>query len=351
MRIVVTGATGNVGTRVIEALLARGPGEHEIVGLARRKPQWQLPGVRWVCADVSRDPLEPIMRGADAVIHLAWLIQPARDRELTDRVNIDGSRRVFEAVAAAGVPALVHASSVAAYSPPEDPREPVDEEAPLGGIPGAYYSEQKVAVEQILDEIELANAELRVVRARPALIFQRRAATEIRRYFGGPLVPGRLARPSLIPVVPSTPRLVGQLLHAADMGEFYARATETSTARGAYNVAADPPLDPAAIGELLGAKPVRVPAPLLRGVVAATYRARLHPVAPGWLDIAHGVPVMRTDRARKELLWRPEHDGGSVLLELLEGMRDGAGFPTPPLDADAGGPLRYAEFLGRTERV
>src|SRR4051794_20475862 len=99
MKIVVTGASGNVGTSVVQALAADA---EEIVGIARRMPAWQAPRVRWVSADVARDDLTPHLAGADAVIHLAWLIQPSRDDRELARVNVEGSRRVFEAAARAG---------------------------------------------------------------------------------------------------------------------------------------------------------------------------------------------------------------------------------------------------------
>ena len=54
---------------------------------------------------------------------------------------------------------------------------------------------------------------------------------------------------------------------------------------------------------------------------------------------------MDAARARRELGWRPRHSAKETLLELLDGMRDGAGFGTPPLDPRAGGPLRLRELL------
>jgi nucleoside-diphosphate-sugar epimerase len=117
MRIIVTGATGNVGTSVVNALVAD-ERVTEIVGIARRRPRLARPRTTWVQADVAQAPLDDVFRGADAVIHLAWLIQPSRDESVTYRTNVTGSRRVFEAVARAGVPALVHPSSIGAYNPP-----------------------------------------------------------------------------------------------------------------------------------------------------------------------------------------------------------------------------------------
>src|SRR5687767_13676789 len=131
MRIVVTGATGNVGTALLRALAADERVE-EIVGLARRLPDWRNPRTRWVRADVASDPLEPHLAGADAVVHLAWAIQPSHDERELERVNLVGSKRVFEAAAQAGAGALVHASSVGVYSPgPKDHR--VDESWPKDG--------------------------------------------------------------------------------------------------------------------------------------------------------------------------------------------------------------------------
>src|ERR1044072_2555322 len=101
MRVIVTGATGNVGTSVIEAL-SEEPQVDEAVGVARRRPSWQPPKTTWIDADVLSSELPEAFDGADAVILLAWAIQPSRDEETLERINLEGSRRVFDAVAAAG---------------------------------------------------------------------------------------------------------------------------------------------------------------------------------------------------------------------------------------------------------
>jgi UDP-glucose 4-epimerase len=54
---------------------------------------------------------------------------------------------------------------------------------------------------------------------------------------------------------------------------------------------------------------------------------------------------MDSGRIRRELGWKPRHTADAVLLELIGGIRDSAGAPTPPLDPKAGGPLRMREFL------
>ena len=341
MRIAVVGATGNVGTSVVRALGADDQVE-SVAGIARRRPQGPQPKVEWVAADAADDDLVPHLRGADAVIHLAWLIQPSRDPAALRRTNVEGSRRVFDATAKAGVPALVYASSVGAYSHgPKD--SAVDESWPTDGIPSSLYSMHKSEVERILDRFEAEHPDVRVVRLRPGLIFKKEAATEIRRFFAGPLLPGSLLRPSLIPVVPRIERLRFQAVHADDVGQAY-RLAATRDVRGAFNVAADPVLDSDTLGRALGARPVPVPARLMRGAAAATWRLRLQPTSPGWIDLALGVPIMDTSRAREVLGWQPRRTSVQALEDLLAGIREGAGGPTPPLDPAASGPLRSEEL-------
>jgi UDP-glucose 4-epimerase len=353
MRVVVLGASGNAGTSVLEALAGEERVE-EVVGVARRIPKASFEKVSWRSADIS-DPnteLAGLMRGADCVVHLAWLIQPSRDESITHATNVEGSQRVFEAAARAGVPAVVYASSVGAYAPgPKD--RAVDESWPTTGIPSSFYARHKAAVERILDSFEAANPDIRVVRLRPGLIFKRAAATGIRRLFAGPLLPSPLVRRDLIALIPRHPRLVFQAVHSLDVGEAYRLAIVRDDAHGAYNVAADPVLDPPELARILGARTVPVPAKLLRAAADVTWRLRLQPTSPGWLDMGLAVPVMDTSRARNELGWNPRHSAADALLELLDGMRDGAGVQTPPLAPETSGPARVREVLtgvGRTSR-
>jgi nucleoside-diphosphate-sugar epimerase len=341
---VVTGASGNVGTSVLRKLALHGK-VAEIVGLARRLPALQMPKTEWVAADIVSDDLVAIFAGADAVVHLAWAIQPSRDAEKLHAVNVDGSARVFDAVARAGVPALVYASSVGAYSPGPKDDPGVGESWPTDGIPSSFYSRHKAAVERLLDRFEIDNPRVRCVRLRPGLIFKSQAASEQRRYFAGPLVPTFLMHPRFIPVVPDTPRLRFQAVHADDVAQAYCLALVNDDARGAYNVAADPVLDPDRLAELLGARKLPVPGQLLRGAAALTWRLRLQPSPEGWVDMALGVPVMNTSRIREELGWDPDRSGGEALLELLRAMRTQVGAETPPLRRGGSGPLRIREFL------
>jgi UDP-glucose 4-epimerase len=341
MRVVVTGATGNVGTSTLEALSADERVD-SILGIARRVPDLDLPKVEWAAADVRAAELTELFDGADAVVHLAWLIQPSRDEQETESVNVTGSERVFGAVADAGVPRLVYASSVGAYSPgPKD--RLVDESHPTDGIETSFYSRHKATVERILDRFESSTPSVTVARLRPGLIFKDEAASEIRRLFAGPFLPNFLVNPRLIPIVPDIPDLRFQAVHSLDVGDAYRRAV-FSEATGAFNIAADPVLDPERLSELLGARRVTAPASLVRGLANVTWRLRLQPTSPGWLDMALEAPLMSSERARRELGWEPQKSSADALLELINGLRRGHGLPTPPLDPRTGGPFRTGEI-------
>src|SRR5215210_67107 len=341
MRVVVVGATGNVGTSTLESL-ARDDRVDSVLGVARRRPELRMPKVEWAEADVRSADLVALFDGADAVIHLAWLIQPSRDENETESVNVVGSERVFGAVADAGVARLVYASSVGAYSPGPKDRF-VDESHPTDGIETSFYSRHKAATERILDRFEASTPKVSVARLRPALIFKGEAASGIRRQFAGPFLPNPLLNPRLIPLIPDLPGLRFQAVHSLDVGDAYRRAV-FSDAAGPFNIAADPVLDPERLARLLGARRVKVPAKLVRGLTTATWKLRLQPSPPGWLDMALNVPLMGTERARTELGWEPRRTSEEALLELIDGLRHGRGLPTPPLDPHTGGPLRSREI-------
>jgi UDP-glucose 4-epimerase len=342
MRVVVTGASGNVGTSVLEAL-ASDSAVSQVVGLARRLPRRSFAKAAWISADVRNSDLTSIFRGADAVIHLAWLIQPSRDERQTRSVNVDGSARVFDAVAAAGVPALVHASSVGAYAPGPSDRA-VDESWPASGVASSFYSRHKAEVERLLDGFQQRNPGVRTVRLRPGLIFKASAASEIRRLFMGPLLPTRLMRRELLALLPFPRGLRTQAVHGRDVGEAY-RLAATQAVSGPFNIAADPVLDAHTLGRALDATVVPLAPGLVRAAASASWKLRLQPTSPGWLDMGMQTPIMDTTRARTELGWQPTVRADDAVLELLDGLHERAGMQTPPLDPRAGGALRWRELL------
>lgn len=340
MRVVVTGASGNVGSALVERLVGEDQVE-SVVGVCRRPHEWRPPKTTWEFLDVAEDDLVGVFEGADAVVHLAWLFQPNREPNTTWHANVTGTDRVLAAVERADVGDVVVASSVGAYSPRVDLR-PVDESWPTHGWPANAYSREKAFVERLLDLHELAFPDRRVVRMRPAFTFQHRASVQQRRLFVGPLLPVRLMKPGRLPVVPDPGGLRFQALHAEDAAAAYAQAL-LRPVTGAFNLAGEPVLDVPAVAELLRSRTARVPTGLARTALAAAFHARLAPAAPDLFELLVHAPMMSTQRARDLLDWKPAHPAPEAVAEFLNGLIAGDGWPTPPLAPATSGPFRRHE--------
>jgi nucleoside-diphosphate-sugar epimerase len=134
------------------------------------------------------------------------------------------------------------------------------------------------------------------------------------------------------------------VVHSYDLGDAFLRAVVREV-HGAFNVATHPVLDAKEVSRILGARPVPVSRRIARAAAGLSWRLHLQPVPPGWLDLALNVPVMDTRRAREELGWSPRYTAGGTLINVLEGLRDGAGLDTPVLSPKTGGAFRVREFL------
>ncbi|WP_370962400.1 NAD-dependent epimerase/dehydratase family protein [Amycolatopsis sp. cg9] len=331
MRIVITGATGNVGTALLAAL---GPG-HDVAGLARRLPDTAVEPYRsagWCALDVgdrgAGRELTALFDGADAVVHLAWAISPRRGDPPMWRTNDHGTRHVLDAAAAAGVPHLVVASSVAAYGPA--PRwDKVREDHPCTGLGRSAYSRGKAALESLLDRFEARHPEVGLARLRPCAILQRRAAGEFARWLLDPAVPARLAGGRRLPV-PLWNDLRAQAVHTSDVAEAIRLVLATGYT-GPVNLAAPEVLGADALAGLLGGTRLPVPKPLARAAVHAAWASGVLPVHPGWLELADRAALADTTVAETVLGWQPRYDAASAIAELVAGLRSGAGAASPPL--------------------
>lgn len=341
MRVVVLGASGNVGTALLRRLRAD-PIVTSVVGVARRTPAGSSPPppydtAEWHSVDLGTtgpdrpvvDQLRGVLAGADTVVNLAWQIQPSHDRDRLRRTHIDGMRRVLEAALDARVPHLVVASSVGAYSPSYT-EQPRDEEWGIGGVRSSSYSVDKVAVERLLDEAELRYPALTIARLRPALVFQGAAGHAIARSFLGPLVPGPLLA-GRVPVLPWPRGLTVQAVHADDLADAYREAI-VRQARGPFNIAGPGLIRAADVADVLSRGRWReVAHGPVRAAVVAAWHARLVPVGPGWFDVAVAAPVLDTGRAERQLDFRPRHTGVQAMRAMVRGIVAGSGTASPPL--------------------
>ena len=329
LTVAVTGPTGEIGGSLIDALEAAGA-VAAVRGMARRPFDPAAAGWRkatYQRGDIlDRGHLAELFDGADVAVHLAFAI--FGDREETRRINLEGSRNVFEAAVRAGVKRLVYASSVAAYGfHPENP-QPLTEETPAIGSSSFYYSEQKAQLEETLDEV-LAGSELEAYVFRPCIVAGPRATALIEQTVGaarlGDPVPGLRRQvleriPLLRPILPDAGIPI-QLVHHDDVAAALAAAVEGRGEPGAYNLAGDGEIQIADIAAALGWRSVRVPRPALG--VGAGVAGRLSFVSPQleWATVLTTPVIMDTAKAREQLGWAPRFDAAETLVQTAVSAR------------------------------
>ncbi len=341
--VAVTGASGNVGTALLRRLTDPSSGVAEVLGLARRLPPQTAPydGVRWSTTDLGTPESEAVLRefldGVDVVIHLAWALQPGREPERLRLVNVDGTRRVAQAAVAAGVRQFLHMSSIGAYAAGAVGQK-VAEDWPTTGVPSSQYSRDKVEAERVVRQVVGRSSGTVLSVARPTLVLQPQAGSEIGRYFLGPvlfgaarLLPGPVARLLPLPL----PRVAISFVHADDVADALERIVDRRVP-GAFNIAAEPVLDAAGIARALGSRRVPVPAAAVRAALHAAFAAHLVPTEPGWLDLGTSLPALDTTRARRLLDWAPFHRSDEVLPQFVAALGAGTGGPGALLRAASG---------------
>lgn len=334
-RIVITGASGNVGTALLRRLTAD-DSDYEIVGISRRRPPSDdvYRSAHWHELDLADPGVElellKVFRGAACVVHLAWGFQPTRNRRYLDAVGVNGSAAVLSAAHNAKVPHLLHMSSVGTYAAGRYGQK-VDETFSTAGIPSSAYSRAKSAVEHMLDGYERHNPDgVGITRMRPGFILQRDAALGLRRYTLPAYVDPRWVR--WLPLLPLDRSLSVSIVHADDVADACVKAIERR-ALGPFNLAAEPPVGRDDIAKALRARPIHVASPLLGLLVAASWRARLQPLDRGWLDMAFSLPLLGTDRARNVLGWSPRWSSEAALADLVDGFLHTWGTQSPVLRA------------------
>jgi UDP-glucose 4-epimerase len=176
VRIVVTGALGHVGSRLIREIAAACPGADVVMldnlATERYASLYDLPDAcryEFVEGDILTADLAALVAGADAAFHLAALTNYARLdlRDVMERVNVDGTERVARACAAAGVP-LLFPSTTSVYGVANGV---VSEDAPSDNLqPQSTYAEWKLQSEELLRALG-REAGLRFVILRMGTIF------------------------------------------------------------------------------------------------------------------------------------------------------------------------------------
>lgn len=314
----------------IVSALERARRVKRVVGMARRpfdpaELGWRKTEYRQ--GDVTdAASVRELVKGADVVIHLAFAILTAGDA--TRELNVEGSRQLFEAAAKAGAERVLYASSVAAYGFHEDNPDWLTEDIPARGSPEHAYSAQKAEVEKVLAEVMLRKRKTVAYAFRPCVVAGPRAQTlleEIPYYKLSDAMPESAARllrlmPALKPVIPD-PGTPFQLVHEDDVAAAFMAGVAGKGEPGPYNLAAVGSLTLSDLAEALGWYSVPVPGVALDAAAEVVTRLPLAPDSVAWLHTLRKPVLMKTDRARKELGWRPKHTARATLKQMIEARR------------------------------
>jgi len=329
LTVAVTGPTGDLGIAIVNAL-ERSRAVKRIVGMARRpfdpaERGWKKTEYRQ--GDVTdTGSVRSLVKGADAVVHLAFAILDASDA--TRELNVEGSRRVFEEAADAGAERICYASSVAAYGFHDDNPDWLTEEIPPRGSPEHPYSQQKAEVERVLGEVLMKREGTVAYAFRPCIVAGPEARTmleEIPYYRLEEAMPDAVARllgslPVLKPVIPD-PGIRFQLVHEDDVASAFAAAVRGLGEPGPYNLAGSGLLTMSDVADALGWYSVPVPKPLVDATAEVATRLPLMPEQVAWIHSVRKPVLMRTTRAKKLLRWKPKHTAHATLKEMADAQR------------------------------
>jgi UDP-glucose 4-epimerase len=328
LRVAVTGPTGDIGRSLVRAL-ERSREVGRIVGMSRHPFDPASEGLRkteFLQGNVlDRAALDELIDGADVVVHLAFMIVGGAQE--SRRVNLEGSRNVFEAAVAADTTRLVYTSSVAAYGFHADNPSLLTEDLPPRATFKHYYSAQKAELEGTLEDL-LAGTSTEAYVFRPSIVAGPDALSLIQNI---PYVtmsermPAAVLRalefmPALKPVIPD-PGVSFQLVHHDDVATALRAAVLGRGAPGIYNLAAPGTLTLSDVADALGWYSIPLPELALDATAELVSRLPFVPSEAQWIEALREPALMDTAKARRELRWRPEHDARETLGTMVDAAR------------------------------
>jgi nucleoside-diphosphate-sugar epimerase len=328
LTVAITGPTGDIGRSLLRAL-DRSPEVARIRAMARRPFDPRESGLRkteYRQGDVlDRATLDQLVAGADVVVHLAFVIIGGLKE--TQAVNLEGSRNTFEAAVAAGAKRLVYASSVAAYGFHADSPALLAEDQPPRGTERHYYSAQKAELEGVLNEV-VEGSGTDAYLFRPCIVAGPDALALVHNLPYIQLserMPAAVLRvlelmPALKPVLPD-PGVPFQLVHHDDVAAAFRAAVLGRGTPGIYNLAAPDSITISDLAQALGWYSIPLPELALGAAAEIVARMPFVPAEAQWIETLRTPVLMDTAKARRELRWRPKHDGHETLAAMIDAAR------------------------------
>ena len=248
LTVAVTGASGYIGSRLIEKLDADDR-VGRVLGFDLKLPSVRSDKLLYDSVDIRSDALRPRLEGVDVVVHLAYVMDPIKDETEMRDVNVLGSQNVFDAAASAGVRKVVYPSSAVAYGAHPDNEIPLTEESPLRANLDFSYAAHKLEVEYAIKEFRREHPDMVFTVFRPAIVFGGHVDNAWSHFLEAPVVFG---------VRGHSPPL--QFVHEEDVADAL-RFAVLEDLDGAYNLAAADQLSAEEILEMSGKRRVDLAEP------------------------------------------------------------------------------------------
>src|SRR3954452_17098313 len=312
LTVAITGPTGDIG-RALLRQLDKAPEVDRIIGMARRPfnpSELGLERTEYRQGDIlDQDSIASLVEDVDVLVHLAFIIFGGREE--THRINLEGTRNVFEAATSAGVKRFVYTSSVAAYGFHDENPQPLTEEVAPKGTDEFYYSAQKAELERELHRM-VDGSDVDAYVFRPCIVAGGDALMLIRAMMDQLQLGGRFPQittflnsvPFLKPVLPD-PGTPFQLVHQDDVAQALVVSITGRGEPGIYNLAGQGTISFGDLASALGW--YSVPVPNFAVDVAAELIARV-PFTPAefqWINAARVPGVKGPKKAREKAGWDP----------------------------------------------
>ncbi len=323
MRYVVTGGSGYIGSRLIDSLVDRSDTERVVIADVR-PPRAFRPKAEYQHLDVrDRRGAEELLRRErpDAVVHLAFVLDPIHDEDSMYEIDVHGTANVLEAATAGDVEHVLVTSSATAYGAFPDNPVPLTEEHPVRGVPDFEYARDKAEIDRLCQLWAFRNPERTMTIVRPCIVFGPRVENFIVRLwanqpfqadFGGPDVPI-------------------QFVHEDDLVEALIGLLD-GRHPGAFNIAGDGTMTLRECADLIGLKRRRVPLSLYRRLASLLWLLRLSETPPGNLHFALHPWVVANDKVKATLGWTPRYPTRETfeITMRARGLLDGEGSSERP---------------------
>ena len=301
MRYLITGGSGYIGGRLIDELSQRD--ETELVVIVDvNAPKRQWPKTQFVKGDVrDRKSIQGLLEShkVDALVHLAFILNPIRDEAMMYDVDVNGTQMVLQAAADAGTQQVLVTSSATAYGAFPDNPKPIAEDWPVRGAPDFSYAKDKADADRICQLWALQHPDRVMTIVRPCIVM-------------GPSVDNYLVRAFVNN--PFVPILDGvdeefQLVHEDDVVSALFALLDGKK-EGAFNLAGDGLLTWRGAAELIGKKTREVSLRNMKRFNGALWRLRVpRTEAPaGNLDFIRYPWVVSTEKLKSETDWQPKFD-------------------------------------------